>query len=102
MPTKRETSNPSERTYCIYRARLARFLKPPKRKRGEKFSKDESNDRAKKAATDVLFIKKLWRQEFPAITDVQGDLVTAEPIAADRNKVSIEAIESKLKNLSRK
>ena len=32
---------------------LARFLKRPKRKRGEKFSKDDSNDRAKKAATDV-------------------------------------------------
>ena len=33
---------------------LARFLKPPKRKRGKKFSKDESNDLAKKAASEVL------------------------------------------------
>ena len=78
---------------------LARFLKPPKRKRGEKFSKDDSNDRAKKAATDVLFIKELWRREFPGHQRrPKGDLVTAERIAADRNKVSIEAVESKLKN----
>ena len=44
---------------------LSRFLKRPKLKRGGKFSKDDRNDRAKKAATDVVFINALWRREFP-------------------------------------
>ena len=53
----------------------------------------------KKAATDVLFIRELWRREFPGHHKrPKGDLVKAERIAADRNKVSIAAIESKLKN----
>jgi hypothetical protein len=78
---------------------LARFLKRPKRKRGEKFSKDDGYDRVKKAATDVLFIRMLWRREFPShYKRPKGDLVKAERIAADRNKVSVAAIESKLKN----
>jgi hypothetical protein len=82
---------------------LGRFLKRPERKRGEKFSKDNSNDRAKKAAADVRSIKQLWRQEFSGHHKrPKGDLVKAEDIAANRNKVSIAAIESKLKNPRRK
>ena len=82
---------------------LSRFLKRPAKNRGERFSKDESNDRAKKAATEVRFIKELWRREFPGQhRRPKGDLVKAELIAADRNKVSIAAIESKLKNPHRK
>ena len=78
---------------------LARFLKRPKRKRGEKFKKDDSSDRVKKAVTDVWLIKELWRREFPGHHKrPKGDLVTAERIAADRNKVSLAAIESRLKN----
>jgi hypothetical protein len=78
---------------------LARFLKHPKRKRGEKFSKDNSCDRATRAALEVLFIRTLWRREFPGhYKRPKGDLVKAERIAADRNKISIAAIESKLKN----
>ena len=82
---------------------LARFLKRPKRKRGKKFSKDDSNDRVKKAVTDVLVIRALWRREFPGHHKrPKGDLVKAERIAADRNGVSFEAIDSKLKNPRRK
>jgi hypothetical protein len=41
----------------------------------------------------------LWRREFPShYKRPKGDLVKAERIAADRNKVSVAAIESKLKN----
>ena len=36
---------------------LARFLKRPKQKRGEKFSKGNGHDHVKKAATDVLFVR---------------------------------------------
>jgi hypothetical protein len=82
---------------------LSRFLKRPKQKRGGKFSKDDSNDRAKKATTDVGFINALWRREFPGHQRrPKGDRVTAASIAAERNGIDIVAVLSKRKNPSRK
>jgi hypothetical protein len=87
----------------LTRQDLGRFLKRPKLKTGEKFSKRNSSDHAKKAAADVLLIKALWSREFPGQQRrPKGDLVSAEKIAADRRKVSVEAVKSKRKNPRRK
>jgi hypothetical protein len=78
---------------------LSRFLKRPAKQRGEKFSKDVRNDRAKKAASQTLFIKELWRREYPGHhRRPKGDLVRAEDIAAKRNGITVEQVLSKLKN----
>ena len=41
---------------------LARFLRPPPKTRGQKFTRT-SVDRAKQAAADVRAIRSLWRRE---------------------------------------
>jgi hypothetical protein len=81
---------------------LARFLRPPPKTRGQKFTRTSAN-RAKQAAADVRAIRALWRREWPSRKRrPKGDPVTAESIAAARHGVDVAVIESKLKKSPRR
>jgi hypothetical protein len=76
---------------------LARFLRPPPKTRGQKFTRTGA-DHAKQAAADVRAIRALLRWHYPDHKRrPKGDLITAERIAAARHGVSIAAIENKMK-----
>lgn len=75
---------------------LKRFLRPPRKTRGKKFTRD-SRDLATQAARDVRAIRKLLLREFGHSKRPKGDFFKPEALAAERHGVSIESIESKLK-----
>jgi hypothetical protein len=76
---------------------FAEFLQLPKLKRGE-HRKDRVIGPVMKAAIDVKFIRKrLWKKYYGKSNRPQGDLVTAEQIAADRHRVTVAAIKNKMK-----
>jgi hypothetical protein len=75
----------------------ARFLCRPKQGRGKRFPKDEKNDRVGRAVDDVTLIRALWQQHYGRKNRPKNDPVTAEQIAADRWKVDVEAVVSRLK-----
>jgi hypothetical protein len=76
----------------------ARFLCRPTQERGKRFPKDGSNDPVRRAADDVPLIRSLWKQHYGKKNRPKNDPVTAEQIAADRWKVDVETVISRLKN----
>jgi hypothetical protein len=75
----------------------ARFLCRPKLKRGKRFPKDGNNDPVARAVDDVTLIRALWKQHYGKKNRPKNDPITAEQIAADRWKVDVEAVVSRLK-----
>jgi hypothetical protein len=72
----------------------------PKRKRGEPI-KDKMIGPVMEAAIDVKNIRALWKKHFRKVNRPQGDLVTAEQIAADRRKVTVPAVKNKMRKLKK-
>ena len=77
---------------------LARFLKLPKRKRGER-GPSRRYDPVMGAAKDVRRIRALWQQHYRRKKRTSAPY--AEEIAADRWAVSVAAVASKIKNLKK-
>jgi hypothetical protein len=81
---------------------LARFLHLGKRKRGQRYAKAKEGDPLWEATLDVRIIRHLWKKHYKKINRPKNDRVTAEQIAADRWKVDVEAVVSRLKKTSSK
>jgi hypothetical protein len=80
----------------------ARFLRLPKRQRGQRFSKMKSLDPVAEALADVKRIRRLWSEKFGKKNRHVDDGYTAEEIAARRWGIRFESIIRRMKNPPRK
>jgi hypothetical protein len=76
--------------------RLAPYLHLPKRKRGQRFLRDQSNP-VRGAVNDVTRIRAIWKKHFGRKTRPKTDLVSAEQIAADRWEVDVDTVINRMK-----
>jgi hypothetical protein len=76
---------------------LAKFLCPPKQKRGQRFPRNKESDPVAGAAIDAKEIRTLWKFFYGKRNRPRNDPVTAEQIAADRWGVDVEAVIARLK-----
>jgi hypothetical protein len=78
---------------------LDRFLrkKPAGRKRGQRYPIVKKNDPVTEAAIDARIIVWLWKWNYP---NKRLTGVSAQQIAADRRKVSVDEVINKLKKIS--
>ncbi len=78
---------------------LTPFLHPPKRRRGQRLPKAKPKG-LEAAVADVSRIRDLWRQHFGRVKRRQGEL-SAEEIAAERNKLEFEKVRTALAHPAR-
>jgi hypothetical protein len=78
---------------------LTPFLHPPKRRRGQRLPKAKPKG-LEAAVADVSRIRDLWRQHFGRVKRRQGEL-SAEEIAAERNKLDVEKVRTALAHRAR-
>lgn len=77
--------------------KYAKFIKPPKLGRGQRFPKIRDANLVTAAVEDVKRIRALWKKHYKKQNRHAADGPSAEEIAADRWEVDIEALKERLK-----